>query len=364
MGTFLKTCDHPEARWSKCPHAYTIRYRDAAGKQTEESGFPTQDAAVERLLDIYTSKKAQPQNRSRAERIKKYGAMTFADYSAEWRSSQRHLANASLRHLDSLLEHHLLPAFASRRMGSFDHKVIDHFIHTMERNNVGLATQANTFDKLKSILLDAHRLGLYADSPVLGVKPPQYDPKRAVIPSLQQLQRLRISGDDAFCLIIDLMSGCGLRNGEAAAVNLANIVAEDVYRVHEQVNQTTDDYRDVPLPTRVRETIEQYAATHGTIDGYLLRNPRNPELPYPHYRLSNQWRNIKKAEGADIPEGMVIYGFRHFFASNCLSHNIPITDVAEWMGHKSVDITFRVYRHLMPGSISKAAKILDIGLAA
>ncbi len=33
------------------------------------------------------------------------------------------------------------------------------------------------------------------------------------------------------------------------------------------------------------------------------------------------------------------------------------------MGHKSLDITFRIYRHLMPGSISKAAKILDVGLA-
>ncbi|MFD4949948.1 tyrosine-type recombinase/integrase [Streptomyces sp. NPDC058409] len=61
---------------------------------------------------------------------------------------------------------------------------------------------------------------------------------------------------------------------------------------------------------------------------------------------------------------MVIYSFRHFFASNCLTRGIPITDVAEWMGHTSLDITFKTYRHLMPGSISKAAKILDIGLAS
>ncbi|WP_236046321.1 tyrosine-type recombinase/integrase [Streptacidiphilus fuscans] len=51
---------------------------------------------------------------------------------------------------------------------------------------------------------------------------------------------------------------------------------------------------------------------------------------------------------------MVVYGFRHFFASNCLTHGIPITDVAEWMGHRSVDITFNVYRHLMPGSVGRA----------
>ncbi|MFJ6756111.1 MULTISPECIES: tyrosine-type recombinase/integrase [unclassified Streptomyces] len=61
---------------------------------------------------------------------------------------------------------------------------------------------------------------------------------------------------------------------------------------------------------------------------------------------------------------MVIYSLRHFFASNCLTNAIPITDVAEWMGHKSIDITFKIYRHLMPGSINKADKILNFGLAA
>lgn len=54
-----------------------------------------------------------------------------------------------------------------------------------------------------------------------------------------------------------------------------------------------------------------------------------------------------------------MYGFRHCFASNALG--IPLTDVAEWMGHKSIEETYRTYRHLMPGSITKAARILDAG---
>lgn len=132
----------------------------------------------------------------------------------------------------------------------------------MERQGAGLATQSNAFDKLKSIILDAHRLGLYDENPLEGVKPPQYDPKRAVIPSPEKLQEIRTAGDDDFLLITDLMSGCGMRNGEAAAVNLNNIVADDVYRITEQVNQTTKkygrlkhrrvgEYRDTPcLPAR------------------------------------------------------------------------------------------------------------------
>ncbi|MGW9132438.1 hypothetical protein [Streptomyces sp. NPDC055681] len=66
----------------------------------------------------------------------------------------------------------------------------------------------------------------------------------------------------------------------------------------------------------------------------------------------------------DVPEGMVIYAFRHFFASSCLGNGIPITDVAEWTGHRSIDVTFKIYRHLMPGSIGQAAQTIDAALAA
>ncbi|WP_159394441.1 hypothetical protein [Streptomyces sp. NRRL S-495] len=40
-------------------------------------------------------------------------------------------------------------------------------------------------------------------------------------------------------------------------------------------------------------------------------------------------RNGEAVAVVDIPERMVLYGLRHFFASNCLSNGIPITDVAE-----------------------------------
>ncbi|MFB7464648.1 tyrosine-type recombinase/integrase [Streptomyces sp. NPDC056224] len=301
--------------------------------------------------------------------------MTFSEYATEWRGGQRHLAESSVRQLDSLLGCHLLPFFGSRRMDSFDHKVVDEFVRHMEAHDVGSAAQSNAFDKLATILLDAHRLGVYEESPIIGVQHPQYSPARAVIPTAPQLASLRGQGDDSFRLLVDLMSGCGLRNGEAAAVNLDNIVADDVYRVTEQVNQSTrkygpikhrkkGEYRDVPLPMRVRETIEWHAEKHGTTDGYLLRHPKDQAQAFQPYFFQNQWQRLRKAQALDIPDGMVIYSMRHFFASNCLTHGIAITDVAEWMGHKSIEITFKTYRHLMPGTLGQAAKLLDLGLAA
>ncbi|MEV7356378.1 hypothetical protein [Kitasatospora sp. NPDC091276] len=53
--------------------------------------------------------------------------MQVGDYVEEWKAHQRDLSPASLRHLESLLEHHLHPAFHSRRMDTFDHKAVEAF---------------------------------------------------------------------------------------------------------------------------------------------------------------------------------------------------------------------------------------------
>ncbi|MFF4352990.1 tyrosine-type recombinase/integrase [Streptomyces sp. NPDC001530] len=81
-----------------------------------------------------------------------------------------------------------------------------------------------------------------------------------------------------------------------------------------------------------------------------------------HYFYGDQplrWRWNRCLERADVEIKYTMYSLRHYFASNCLTHGIPITDVAEWMGHKSIEVTCRIYRHLLPGSITRAAKILN-----
>lgn len=160
----------------------------------KESGFATQDRAIARLAEVYNAKKAAPRGQARAEHIAKYGAMRFEEYAAQWKAGQWGLGPASMVHLDSLLNIHLLSLLGSRRMSTFDHKVVEAFILSVERNGVGPAAQANAFDKLKAILLDAHRLGLFDDNPVSGIKPPQYNPKRVVIPSSEHLRDIRTGG--------------------------------------------------------------------------------------------------------------------------------------------------------------------------
>ncbi|MDQ1029719.1 hypothetical protein QF035_007301 [Streptomyces umbrinus] len=66
-------------------------------------------------------------------------------------------------------------------MNTFDHKVAEG-LQSPQRRGVGLAAQGNAFDTPKAILLNANRMGMSDDNPVVGIKPPQYDPDRVVVP--------------------------------------------------------------------------------------------------------------------------------------------------------------------------------------
>lgn len=366
IGSFFKDCGC--VRPSRCPHPYTIRFRNGLGKQSEEGGFGTQDDAIERLTQIYTEKRRTAP--SVAEARRELGQKTVAEYAKEWRSRQRKMTQYSTgEHVDSSLNVHIFPRLGSRKLNTVTPLVVERFLDALEADGVGRGNQVNIFRILKTILRDAFDKGVMADDPVKGVQEPEHVRERVVIPSLEYVKQALAAAGDDLAMEIVMMAGCGLRNGEARAVNVNNVVADDVYRVHEQIHSNTHrpaklkhrkvgEFREVPLPRSVREAVERFEEEHGTTrEGYLLRGPSG------YFTEPMERRRVHALfDKLPVMGGMGMYGFRHYFASNALGNGIPITDVAEWMGHKSIEETYRTYRHLMPGSITKAARILDAGL--
>ncbi|MFJ5786115.1 tyrosine-type recombinase/integrase [Streptomyces hydrogenans] len=365
-GSFFKDCGC--AKPTRCPHPYSIRFRDALGRQRAESGYGTQDDAIERLTQLYAEKKTTAPSVA-AARLE-LGQQTVEEYAKQWRPRQRKMTDYSTgEHVDSSINVHIVPRLGARNLNSVTPMVVERFLDEMESGGVGRGNQVNMFRVLKPILRDAYAKGAMVDDPVKGVQEPGYVRGTVAIPSLAYVTEALAVADEDLALEIVMMAGCGLRNGEARAVNVNNVVAQDVYRVREQIHSNTlkpakrkhrkvGEFREVPLPRSVREAIERYEVKYATTkDGYLLRGPGG------HFAEGMERRRVKKLF-ADLPpeEGVGMYGFRHYFASNALGNGIPITDVAEWMGHKSIEETYRTYRHLMPGSITKAARILEVGL--
>jgi len=45
--------------------------------------------------------------------------------------------------------------------------------------------------------------------------------------------------------------------------------------------------------------------------------------------------------------------------SALLSHGVPITDVAKWLGHRNINVTYATYGHLVPSSLGRAVEVLN-----
>ncbi|MEV0692198.1 tyrosine-type recombinase/integrase [Streptomyces sp. NPDC050388] len=366
MGSFFKSCAC--VRQNRCSHPYAIRYRDATGRQREETGYATQQSALDRLTKVYEEKRNTP--RAQADLKRDIGKQRFGEYATSWLTRQRHYTPSSVRTVSQVLHSQVLPVLESRRISTFTSTVVEDFIMSMEERSVGPAAQQNAFDTLKKILLDARRRGGITENPFDGVISPEYIPRKITIPTLDEIHAIKSAGSDELRIIIDLMSGCGLRNGEAYAANVERMVADDVYRITEQIDGRTrqrarlkhrkpGEFREAPMPGTVRESLLRFEKEHGTdANGYLLQSQRSSH--WGHSTLEYQWGVAKKKAG--VTRKLTAYSLRHFFASNCLGRGIPITDVAEWMGHKNINMTFRIYRHLMPASIGRAAKLLNEGL--
>ncbi|WP_406465903.1 hypothetical protein OHB07_34420 [Streptomyces sp. NBC_00111] len=131
--------------------------------------------------------------------------------------------------------------------------------------------------------------------------------------------------------MIDLMHGCGLRNGEAYAANLERLVADDVYRVTEQIDGRTrqparlkhrkpGEFRECPLPPTVRESVLGYAqAVEVGADGYLIRGQRSPH--WGHSTMQYQWWMARKKAG--ITRKLNPYSLRHFSRSATQNFTFP-----------------------------------------
>ncbi|MFC5954029.1 hypothetical protein ACFP51_05825 [Streptomyces pratens] len=125
MGSFFKPCDC--SRPIQCPHAYTIRFRHARGRQREETGYRTQDAAVERLTELYADRKKM--SPSVAEARRELGQQTVEEYAQTWLPRQRQMTEYSTaKNLASHFRAQINPVIGSRKLNAVTPTVVEDFL--------------------------------------------------------------------------------------------------------------------------------------------------------------------------------------------------------------------------------------------
>jgi integrase len=366
QGTILKKCTC--ANQDRCSHRWTLRYW-ADGRQRElsfadeldGSGRPRYGSGKRLAQDAQL--KIAHDKRARVFIDPKLGGARFGEECEKWIS--RHTGTESTKMAyRTILRAHVGPVLGDRPLAAVAQArddVTDLLTIRLagdrgnSRRKIARALITGVLDEaVRAGKITMHRCGGIAVAGNAG----NGDHDDFVFPSHAQLVMLA----DALrhSLTIWLMRGCGLRIEEAFAVQKSCFRdGGTVLRVFEQASRDgtktqplkhrkAGEYRDIPVPAYLWDMVRDLPG------GYLFMT--GGRLPvYSSYRQLF----ARHADKAGIPEGFTPHSLRHAFVSALLSHGVPITDVAAWLGHRNINVTYATYGHLVPSSLGRAQEVLN-----
>lgn len=330
---------------------HTIRYY-YEGKQHEKSFKYKRDA------DDFKAK-FEHDSRERIFVDPKTANEPFASVAGSWLA--RHPGkDKTKQNYEMLLRLHILPVFGGQGLAAVarDREGAERFLReTLPGKGLGPSMAHSCRLVLNAIVNDAIKAGKLNQTRLRGIKLPAL-PQKTEIPfaSHEQIEKMALEMPAPYGFTVYLMRGCGLRLGEALGV-AADDIAATVLRLSCQLapdgssriplkHRDGDAYRDIPVPKYVLDARP---------DAFVMSMNGFPSISHRQYRdYFNRAR-----DKAGLPDTLTPHTLRHIFASVCLAGGIPITDVSKWLGHRSIEVTYQIYGHLVPASWDRARGVLD-----
>ncbi|MGW7303094.1 tyrosine-type recombinase/integrase [Streptomyces sp. NPDC054829] len=312
--------------------------------------------------------------------------------------------NGTRYQYETSLRLHVEPYFGATAIGAVKPKHLNAWLKWMvEERGYEESTAINRYETLAGVFSFAVANEYITKNPCQHVRTGRQRVKRRVkktirLPSLAEIEAIERHLPGPYRLLVWLMAGCGLRIGEACGVTLQQFDFEGgTLYVDRQVTQDgeneepktavqkaitkgsgrahcirhlkwrdLDEGRAVPVPPSIAAKVQEHVRLYGTfrveeglnrLEGdYLFSNIGRTNILM--YSLVDRlWRNAKKAAG--ISRRITTHWLRHFFASAGLSKGVPVTDMAEWLGHRDPRITHQTYAHVMPDAPERLRSLMD-----
>lgn len=358
--------------------AYEARWRDN-GKYRQRTFTVKREAArfalrIENELADGQSTDALVKNAKRFREV----ADAMLDASTKLKPKTR-------RGLEDALKLHIHPTFGDRRINSITSLDVEAWLAELEIKVSTLTKKPLSASTRRGIVIAASKVFRYAlkhrlisanpcaviDKPTARRAEPVFLTPRQVGSIMEQVGER----EPVYALIVRFAAYTGLRPGELEALRIRDInFMHRHVEVRRQVQYTPGegwDYitpksasgsRDVPLPGSLLLTLREHIAQHPhrADPGALLwpgrrkggapgeRAPLSYDVPFRHESVYKSY--VMPAMLAAGIEPVVWYAFRHFYASACAAAGYTIHDVAKWMGHSNIQLTYSTYMHLFVGA--------------
>lgn len=206
------------------------------------------------------------------------------------------------------------------------------------------STRRNKLSVVRSFCRWMVRRGHVRTDPTISVKSPRQPRTVPKVFEGDSVSVLLAGCPDARAeLIVLFMVQMGLRCAEVAALELGDIDGRLAV-----VQGKGGHQRAVPLTAEVRAALDAYMAERGGCAGPLIDNYQRPGNGLSPHTISQLVRGICRAAGIKrfAHDGISAHGLRRTCASDLAERDVPMLDIAEALGHQSIETTRKYYtRH-------------------
>lgn len=323
----------PNGKWR-------ARYRDRSGREHARHFLDLMSAR--RWLDLATS----PEH---------LGPITFAGFYGDW--SQRQLWATGTATAMSLSAR--TASFRDRPITDVNRRDVEIWVKSMDSAGLAPGTVKTRFTNVRSVLRAAVREGMIAADPTDDIRLPRRRRTSAVIsiPTPVHVGAMLECAPSGFRAFIGLCAFAGLRLGEAAGVQAADVVVEAAeLRVARQVQRRSGGGYEVTLPKNQSERVVGLApgifdllqphleAVGSSGDEWLFHRGG---VPLHQGTAAYLWRKTLAAAGLS---GIRLHDLRHFYASGLIASGCDVVTVQRALGHANANTTLGTYAHLWPSA--------------
>lgn len=175
-------------------------------------------------------------------------------------------------------------------------------------------------------------------------------PREAVFLLPEQVKALAAEVGEPFRPLIMILAMCGLRVGEAVALNVGDV---DVARMRIRVRKSkTKKPRDVALPATVLKLLDLDRPDSEP----LLLSADGARLRVNKFRQCG-WKSAKARSG--VPAGLRLHDLRHTAASLAIAAGADVKVLQRMLGHADATMTLNLYGHLLDHRLDEVADVMD-----
>jgi integrase len=268
----------------------------------------------------------------------------------------------------SVARSYVVPAIGARRLSDVTVPMAQAFFNRLERQNVGQGTIAMTRRMLSALFAGAVREGHVLSNPISGIELAAPDEREPRYLQVEEIDRLvNVIPSDADRTLVLMLSYCGLRFGEAAALHVQDIDLErrrimaraSLSEVNGHLIEgktKTRRIRAVRIPALLVPLLGEQLREK-TPDARVFTGSRGHDLRIGNWRTRVFYPAVSRAR-LDEPRPR-IQDLRHTAASLAIASGAHPKTVSEMLGHASIGITMDRYGHLFDSLQDEAGDRLD-----